>query len=192
MPFVAITVDIPRQEEYTEADLGGLPGRVRDGVMVLDTDLTVEQALDLYAEDPHVQLIEGRLVVSPMPTRFHQRVMLQLAVWLDAQLPGGWSAVPAPNVAVSGKGLPIPDIAVTRTGPDSVAVPATEVALVVEILSPKTRRYDQGEKLAMWLAAVPCVWLVDPQSGDWSEHRSPTIAGALELSRPPLAVLTVG
>ena len=134
--------------------------------------LTLEQwdALEL---DPtrRWELSEGTLTMSPRPDLWHQRISKRLTRLLDDHLPDGLEALPEIEVITRAAFPPSvrdPDIVVV---PDRVfehrpaRVAATDVVLVVEIVSPGSRGTDHVMKLHEYAAAgIAHYWIVDPEA----------------------------
>ena len=134
--------------------------------------LTLEQwdALEL---DPtrRWELSEGTLTMSPRPQLWHQRISKRLTRLLDDHLPDGLEAIPEIEVITRAAFPPSvrdPDIVVV---PDRVfehrpaRVAATDVVLVVEIVSPGSRGNDHVMKLHEYAAAgIAHYWIVDPEA----------------------------
>jgi Uma2 family endonuclease len=139
------------------------------------------------------EVIRGDLYVTPAPTVDHQRVVMRLswklqgfvaehqlgevfAVALDILLPADIAAPVQPDLVYFRTGNePRPGATNFRGVPD----------LVVEVLSPGTRRYDTTTKLAAYRdAGVPEVWLADPRARTLVVHgKDPEGAAYVELSR---------
>ena len=134
--------------------------------------LTLEQwdALEL---DPtrRWELHEGTLTMSPRPDLWHQRISKRLTRLLDDHLPDGLEALPEIEVITRAAFPPSvrdPDIVVV---PERVfehrpaRVAATDVVLVVEIVSPGSRGTDHVMKLHEYAAAgIAHYWIVDPDA----------------------------
>ena len=134
--------------------------------------LTLEQwdALEL---DPtrRWELSEGTLTMSPRPQLWHQRISKRLTRLLDDHLPDGLEALPEIEVITRAAFPPSvrdPDIVVV---PDRVfehrpaRVAATDVVLIVEIVSPGSRGTDHVMKLHEYAAAgIAHYWIVDPDA----------------------------
>jgi Uma2 family endonuclease len=136
-----MALDLSRGAPFTEDDLADRP------------------------DDGHrYELIDGALVVTPAPNIRHQLVVTRLIVLLHGARQPGQEVFPAPlEVRLSRFTVLQPDVLVTRR--DDLTPARLEAAplLVVEILSPSTRRIDLGTKrLAFEAAGVPAYWLVDP------------------------------
>lgn len=107
------------------------------------------------------EYIDGELVVSPSPTRPHQRIAFQLARLLDDVLPPesevveAWAWKPADDEF-------IPDVMVFDKTEENVRYTGLP-HLVVEVLS-TDRAADIIRKAAKYAAAgVERYWIVDPQ-----------------------------
>lgn len=111
------------------------------------------------------ELLDGALVVTPSPGVRHQRLVGNLFTLLRDLAPAGTHAYVAPLDAF----LPTGDI----LEPDVLVVPDSAVrddkvqagvpVLVVEVISPSSRRRDLGDKLTAYRdAGVPAYWVVDP------------------------------
>lgn len=119
------------------------------------------------AGDRH-ELIEGTLVVTPSPAPLHQRVSLRLVRDMDdAVRPDDLGEVfIAPiDVVFAPKVVAVPDIVfVRRERLGIVGAKAIDGVpdLIVEVLSPSTRRRDLGAKKALYERfGVPEYWTVD-------------------------------
>jgi len=137
----------PLQGQWTESDYFSLP----------DTNRIVE-------------LSEGRLVMPPLPTFEHQRIVFDLAVrmraFAEAEGLGVVAISPLPVRLWPGK-IREPDIMFfseehrDRIGEKVCGVPD----LVVEVTSESTERTDREEKLREYeKAGVGEYWIVDPEA----------------------------
>lgn len=123
---------------------------------------TADDLAEMPDDGRRYELIDGVLVVSPSPTRPHQRVSTRLTVILDRHAPAELEVLAAPCDLHLG-----PD---TVVQPDLLAVPVDDddalPQLVVEILSASTRFFDLNLKKARFAAAgIPAYWVVDPGLG---------------------------
>lgn len=90
------------------------------------------------------ELIDGVLVVSPGPGMPHQRMSFRLATILDQAVPESLEVLEAINVRLGSGRIIIPDVVVhSSVGTDGVFVPAEEVLMIVEIVSPSTKQIDR-------------------------------------------------
>jgi Uma2 family endonuclease len=121
--------------------------------------------LEHMPEDGHrYELVDGTLLVTPAPNTRHQSCVTQLAAILVTAAGPGVKVLVAPYDWVVGPStLFQPDIVVARRadlGPQRLERPPL---LVVEVLSPSTRRIDLATKrMAYAEAGVAAYWLVDP------------------------------
>jgi Uma2 family endonuclease len=84
-----------------------------------------------------VELLDGALVVSPLPAVSHQRLVRNLACALEAAAPAGFEVFDGLNVQVGRDRIMIPDIVVLdKPGLDAVIVEPDCVALAVEVTPP--------------------------------------------------------
>ncbi|MDX2193762.1 MAG: Uma2 family endonuclease [Gemmatimonadales bacterium] len=115
------------------------------------------------------ECVDGALLVTPAPSRRHQRVLRELLLRLGQHLASDatFEVLPSPSDwEFDGGTLLQPDLFVSRLGVPVLATgwpEATALQLVVEVLSPSTAQRDRGVKRRKYLSAgVPEVWLVDP------------------------------
>jgi Uma2 family endonuclease len=86
---------------------------------------------------PKIELVDGRLIVSPSARKAHQRLMQRLAVLLDARASDDLDVAVELNVRVGPEKILIPDVVATYEQGDDVLVHDPEqVLLVAEVLSP--------------------------------------------------------
>lgn len=133
--------------------------------------LTVDDVRDYPDDGRRYEIIGGELVVSPAPLVVHQellaRLFLLFAGFVNPRRLGRVLFVPL-DVVLSGHDRVQPDlIFVARDrfgiiGPERVEGPPD---LVLEVLSPSSRRTDRIRKAALYATAgVRESWLVDPRS----------------------------
>ena len=115
------------------------------------------------------ELSEGTLIMSPRPHPQHQRISRRLTRLLEDHLPAGFEAVPEIEVTTSESFPPSvrdPDIVVVSDSVfelRSARVPAADVVLVVEIVSPGSRGMDHVMKVHEYAkAGIENYWIVDP------------------------------
>ena len=117
------------------------------------------------------ELVEGEIYVSPSPATVHQRVSRRTLVSFDRTLTdlGLGEVFGAPlDVQLGPDTVVQPDIVVVLNerasivGPDQIDGPPS---LVVEIISPSSRRADAVVKRAAYArAGVPEYWLMDAEA----------------------------
>lgn len=127
---------------------------------------TVEDWLELNAGStgPRYELLDGGLLVTPPPAWAHQWAGDELRSVLRSALPPELRMATAVGVVLrSGASALIPDLVVARRVQEYRAeVPASEVVLVVEIVSPSTRAADRHTKPVEYAAAgIPHFWRVE-------------------------------
>jgi Uma2 family endonuclease len=95
------------------------------------------------------ELVEGRLVVSPVPPPPHQNAGKRLIRILEAAAPLEYEASPETNIRIDGD-LLIPDVMVARSEalcvPGSLYLDPKDVILVAEIISPGNSRFERAWK----------------------------------------------
>jgi Uma2 family endonuclease len=137
--------------------------------------LTIDDYIALGEDDSYrSELQEGCLVMEPSPAPFHMIASGELYGQLRAQLPAGLCAVPDVDIDLE---LAPPDQPGSSRRPDLVVVHraavdrvereggmlrASETVLVVEIVSPSSRRRDNLIKRGEYAdAGIPHYWIVD-------------------------------
>ncbi len=132
-------------------------------------DRTVWTVADLEAipdDGNRYEILHGELLVTPLPSTGHQRIAMRLSVltvlWCRAHT--GWTVLAPGGVHISETTWLEPDLAV-YAAPESANLSWREMPpplLVVEVLSPSTRRRDRHRKRPTYLShGVREVWLVD-------------------------------
>lgn len=137
--------------------------------------LTVAEYAALGETEPgYTELVEGRLLMSPSPAPDHNTATFELGYQLRPQLPGEYEAIldmdvdlelaPASQPGFSRR----PDLIIVeraarkRVRMEGGLIRATEVLVVVEVVSPGSRRTDNVEKRGEYAdAGIPWYWIVD-------------------------------
>lgn len=137
--------------------------------------LTISDFLALGEDDRfHWELQEGVLVKAPSPKLRHNVFRSRLDHLLEPQLPSGFASVPDIDVDLElvPEGGPAtvrrPDLvvveasAVDRVDELGGILRASDVHLVVEVLSPSSRRMDYQIKRSEFAdAGIPHYWIID-------------------------------
>ncbi|CAJ1500595.1 Uma2 family endonuclease [[Mycobacterium] kokjensenii] len=136
--------------------------------------MTLEQwdALEV-AHTRRWELSEGSIIMSPRPQITHQRISRQLIRLLQDHLPDGLEALAEIEVTTIASFPPSvrdPDIVVIRSGMvegRAARIPAADVVLLIEIVSPGSRRMDTVMKLHEYAkAGIEHYWIVDAEVPD--------------------------
>lgn len=125
------------------------------------------------------EVIDGNLYMTPAPNWIHQdavsNILAALFPWLKEH--GGGKALPSPiDVILPDVAAPVqPDIVIILKPNLSILAPSGRIEgvpdIVIEVLSPATRRLDQHTKLdAYCRAGLPEYWIVDPDARTVTVH----------------------
>ena len=117
---------------------------------------------------PRYELVEGELLVTPGPSVFHQRAVVELVVALAAYLRVervGHVITSPSDVELEPEIITQPDIFVVPMAEwrrvASGGLPIRELLLAVEVLSPSSSRHDRVRKRPLYQRHVPDYWIVD-------------------------------
>lgn len=132
--------------------------------------LTVHDYRELPDAPPYQQLIEGELYLSPSPSWFHQEIVTNLAriflPFLDKHDMGKIFFAPL-DTFLTDLNVYQPDVMFISNERKSILKEdGVDGApdFVVEILSPRTARYDRGAKRDIYgRTGVQEFWIVDPE-----------------------------
>lgn len=137
----------------------------RQPIIVPEGPLTWDDVQELPDDGRRFELVDGVLLVSPVPHYRHQRAATRLGALLHSACPDGLEVF-CPSVVwrISEH---------TVFGPDALVVRPSELfdrgldgtpALAVEILSPSTKLRDLGlKRRAYEEAGLPWYWIVNPK-----------------------------
>lgn len=132
--------------------------------------LTADDIWQTPDDGNRYEIIDGELYVSPPPVTEHQSASgglhWRIAAFLDEHPIGKVWAAPIGVKLDTGTGVQPDLVYVSQERLRIVSARGIEGApdLVVEILSPSTRRLDLGVKLRRYQAAgIPHYWVVDPR-----------------------------
>ena len=170
--------------------------------------LSIEEYAALGEPDSgFTELVEGRLVMSPSPIRIHNKAAYRLTRQLESQLPPdldfnidldvNLGLVSPPQAGFSRR----PDLMITRreanarVDEETRMFHADEVLLVVEIVSPGSKRTDYVTKHDEYAdAGIPFYWIVDlsdpvslvacHQAGELGYQDAPAVTGVFATTEP--------
>jgi Uma2 family endonuclease len=135
-----------------------------------DTRLTYDDFLLFPDDGRRHELIDGEHYVTPSPNRRHQQLVGRLYFALEAHLRAhtvGEVYLAPFDVVLSEFDVVEPDLLVVTTDQRNILTDANvqgAPAIVVEILSPGTRRVDEKIKYGLFArAGVREYWVVDPE-----------------------------
>lgn len=145
------------------------------------TKLTYTDYLALPDDGLRHEIIDGKHYVTPSPVTRHQRISLRLSHliqnYLDAHPAGELFTAPF-DVLLSNHDIVVPDLLYLSTARAHFLTSKNLQGppdLVVEILSPGTRRRDQGLKRNRYeRLGVEEYWLIDPDQDAVLVHRRGT------------------
>lgn len=123
-------------------------------------ELSWEQYVAL-GEEPRAEYIDGRLRMSPSPTRPHQQISHRLASALEDVLPDDLDVTLAWSWKV-GADEYIPDVVVHPVTDETVRFTGTPL-LAVEILSTSSCADLMMKAFKYAAAGLPHYWIVDPR-----------------------------
>jgi Uma2 family endonuclease len=122
------------------------------------------------------EIVEGDLYVTPSPSPMHQRVSRRLQRQLESYFHersiGEVFNAPI-DLILTDHNVMVPDLVVVSS-PDLISKRGIEgpPLLIVEILSPSTRRLDRGAKARRYAeSGVEHYWIVDPENKRLECHR---------------------
>ncbi|HWD02299.1 MAG TPA: Uma2 family endonuclease [Amycolatopsis sp.] len=170
--------------------------------------LSIEEYAALgETESGFTELVEGRLMMSPSPKARHGFAMSYIVHQLVPQLPEGVVVVLETDIdlGLAPAGKPgfsrRPDLLITtraalsRVNRDDDMLRASEVLVVVEIVSPGSKRTDYVTKHDEYAdAGIPFYWIVDlsdpvslvacHQAGELGYQDAPAVTGVFTTSEP--------
>jgi len=133
--------------------------------------MTVEEYDQLPGGPPYYQLIDQELIMSPSPSRKHQRITFKTCKLLDdyaiAHNAGEANIAPL-DVELPGGHILEPDVIYVSKEREEVLTEKRIVGapdLVVEVLSPSNARLDRQRKRELYAASnVIELWIIDPDA----------------------------
>jgi Uma2 family endonuclease len=146
------------------------------------------------AEEERCELVAGRVVMMPRPSRSHGLIVSNLVVVLRGQLdPQQWVVIPEFGLDSGPQTLRYPDVVVDRAGGGAKDYTASGAALLAEVLSPSTAEIDLGDKAAEYLQ-IPSVLAYavfsqdEPKAWVWERAAGHFTAGPRVISGNDAAV----
>ncbi|MEU8659681.1 Uma2 family endonuclease [Actinoplanes philippinensis] len=152
--------------------------------------------LQLFPQDGHrYEILDGSLHVTPPASTEHDSVVESIVGTLRAAAPPGWWVCARLGIEMESSNL-VPDVTVLRPhSSGSIWVDPADVALVVEVETEATRRYDQLLKPAVYAeAGIPEYWRVEAgpvlrtyalaESGGYRPSRDVTAEEQAKLDSP--------
>jgi Uma2 family endonuclease len=98
------------------------------------------------------ELVAGRVVMMPRPSRSHGLIVSNLVVALRSRLdPHQWVVIPKFGLDAGPETLRYPDIVVDRAGGGAKDYTANAPGFLAEVLSPSSTEVDLGDKAAEYL-----------------------------------------
>src|SRR4051812_35544815 len=123
-----------------------------------------EPDLHLFPQDGHrYEIVDGSLHVAPPAPRWHDDLVATVVTTLRAAAPPGWWVCDRLGIEIGTSNL-VPDVTVLRPRSSGAtwSDPA-DVALVVEVETPATQRYDEVLKPTLYAeAGIRDYWRVEP------------------------------
>ena len=116
---------------------------------------------------PRYELVDGQLLVTPSPNWVHQRAVSRMLVALHQYLERehlGEAGTSPFDVELAPESIVQPDVFVISNDEARrllTEMPARELLLAVEILSPSSGRHDRVTKRPHYQGHVPEYWIVD-------------------------------
>ncbi|WP_433369144.1 Uma2 family endonuclease [Actinoplanes sp. CA-142083] len=126
-------------------------------------DLTVDDIADL-PEDLRYELIDGRLVLSPVALPIHQTISMKTGIALEEHCPDDIVVNVEQAILLNPSNEFRPDVMVFHEeGAGRSPVLAADVLLVVEVISPSSKDFDREDKLKRYAdLGIPAYWIIDP------------------------------
>ncbi len=128
---------------------------------------TVDDLDQLPDDGLRYELLDGTLLVSPAPTRRHQRAALELGALTAHRLPAVHGGACSRHW-IGGRTIAHrcnPTVLVLDEPRSGTSPAADSMILAVEVLSPSTRRKDVVLKRSKYEdSGVPHYWIVDPDA----------------------------
>ncbi|WP_130511103.1 Uma2 family endonuclease [Krasilnikovia cinnamomea] len=128
--------------------------------------------LHMFPQDGHrYEIVDGSLHVTPPLDDAHEAAVRALVTTLRGAAPPGWWVCARQGIQVGASNL-IPDVTVLRPhSSGSTWTHPADAALVVEVESAPSRRYDRLLKPALYAdAGIPRYWRLELDVGEPALH----------------------
>jgi Uma2 family endonuclease len=127
----------------------------REATMNVRPDLRMSKAAFIEwdaGEGQRCELVGGRVVMMPRPSRAHGVIVTNLTLRLRARLdPKQWDVIMEFGLDTGPDTLRYPDIVVFPAGSPDKSYTTTTPVLLAEVLSPSSEAIDLGDKAAEYL-----------------------------------------
>ncbi|GIF18865.1 Uma2 family endonuclease [Actinoplanes tereljensis] len=123
-----------------------------------------EPDLHLFPQDGHrYEIVDGCLHAGPPPPESHEAMVRAIISTLRSAAPPGWWVCDRRGIVIGDSNL-VPDVTVLRPrSSGSIWTDPADVALVVEVETSATRRYDRILKPTLYAeAGIHAFWRVEP------------------------------
>jgi len=131
-----------------------------------------EPDLHLFPQDGHrYEIVDGSLHVTPPPDGPHRSVVRAVVGTLRGAAPDGWWVCDRLGIDLGGCNL-VPDVTVLRPmSSGAVWTDPADVALVIEVETGSTRRYDRLLKPTVYAeAGILHYWRIEPNPQTPTAH----------------------
>ena len=129
-------------------------------------DLTVDDIVNL-PEDLHYELIDGRLVLTPLALPIHQFLSMRVGNAIEEHCPDEFIINIEQAVLIDRRNELRPDVVLIREeGAGTSPVRPGDTPLVVEVVSKSSQSNDRELKLKKYAyVGIPHYWIIDPLAG---------------------------
>ncbi|MEV6801093.1 Uma2 family endonuclease [Micromonospora rifamycinica] len=128
-----------------------------------ERDWREQDLYELPEDGNRYEIIDGSLHLTPPAGPYHHELADDIRMALRQSAPADWRVIREIGVRVPAGNL-IPDVTVLRPGAprDRMWADPSDVALVVEVESPNSRRHDRLTKPALYAeSGIPAYWRVE-------------------------------
>jgi Uma2 family endonuclease len=124
----------------------------------------------LPADAPrHIELLDGALIFNMSPQRsWHDRVIRRLTTALESAAPAEWTVEAQMTVTLARRTRPEPDVIAASVpyDPQRTSFTASDVALVVEVVSAESQDRDRRYKPTLYAeAGIRHMWRIEDEQG---------------------------